>query len=64
MRASPLRGEVKFFSPPAPLLPRGNHFDQQGITHGEIKTLAGFGIYVLPFRDPDNIQIELTAPIA
>ena len=39
-------------------------FDQKGVPHGEIATLAGFGIYVLPFRDPDNIQIELTAPIA
>jgi catechol 2,3-dioxygenase-like lactoylglutathione lyase family enzyme len=39
-------------------------FDEKGIPHGEIKTLAGFGIYVLPFRDPDNIQIELTAPMA
>lgn len=39
-------------------------FDAQGVPHGEIKTLSGFGIYVLPFRDPDNIQVELTAPIA
>jgi hypothetical protein len=39
-------------------------FDQKGIPHGEIKPLAGFGIFVLPFRDPDNIQIELTAPMA
>ena len=39
-------------------------FDRRGISHGEIKTLSSFGIYVLPFRDPDNIQIELTAPIA
>ena len=39
-------------------------FDERGVPHGEIATLAGFGIHVLPFRDPDNIQIELTAPIA
>lgn len=39
-------------------------FDERGVLHGEIKTLEGFGIYVLPFRDPDNIQIELTAPVA
>ncbi|HKA12377.1 MAG TPA: VOC family protein [Candidatus Dormibacteraeota bacterium] len=38
-------------------------FDQRGVQHGEIKTLSSFGIHVLPFRDPDNIQIELTAPI-
>ncbi|HKF76381.1 MAG TPA: VOC family protein [Candidatus Dormibacteraeota bacterium] len=38
-------------------------FDERGVPHGEIRTLEGFGIYVLPFRDPDNIQVELTAPI-
>ena len=37
-------------------------FDQQGISHGEIKDLGSLGIYVLAFRDPDNIQVELTAP--
>jgi catechol 2,3-dioxygenase-like lactoylglutathione lyase family enzyme len=37
-------------------------FDEQGISHGEIKDLEPFGICVLAFRDPDNIQIELTAP--
>jgi catechol 2,3-dioxygenase-like lactoylglutathione lyase family enzyme len=37
-------------------------FDEQGISHGEIKDLGGLGIYVLAFRDPDNIQVELTAP--
>ncbi len=40
-------------------------FDEQGVDHGDIKDLgAGFGIYVLAFRDPDNIQLELTAPYA
>jgi glyoxylase I family protein len=39
-------------------------FDEHGVPHGEIKTLAGFGIHVLPFRDPDNIQLELTAPVS
>jgi glyoxylase I family protein len=39
-------------------------FDERGVPHGEIRTLEGFGIHVLPFRDPDNIQIELTAPVA
>ncbi|MGW8249225.1 MAG: VOC family protein [Anaerolineales bacterium] len=37
-------------------------FDQRGISHGEIKDLGGLGILVLAFRDPDNIQLELTAP--
>ncbi len=39
-------------------------FDQRGVPHGEIRTLDGFGICVLPFRDPDNIQVELTSPIS
>jgi len=38
-------------------------FDSKGISHGEIKPLEPFGIAVLAFRDPDNIQIELTAPL-
>jgi glyoxylase I family protein len=38
-------------------------FDKQGVPHGEIKDLgANLGLYVLAFRDPDNIQLELTAP--
>ena len=36
-------------------------FEERGIPHGEIKDLDGLGIYVLAFRDPDNIQVELTA---
>ncbi|MCB0227704.1 MAG: VOC family protein [Anaerolineae bacterium] len=37
-------------------------FDQHDVEHGEIINLQPFGIYVLAFRDPDNIQVELTAP--
>jgi catechol 2,3-dioxygenase-like lactoylglutathione lyase family enzyme len=38
-------------------------FDDQGVPHGEIKDLGpGLGLYVLAFRDPDNIQLELSAP--
>jgi catechol 2,3-dioxygenase-like lactoylglutathione lyase family enzyme len=37
--------------------------DKAGISHGEIKDLGSdMRIYVLALRDPDNIQIELTAP--
>lgn len=39
-------------------------FDEHGVSHGEITRLEGFGIDILPFRDPDNVQLELTAPIA
>jgi len=38
--------------------------DENGVTHGEITTLSSFGIDVLPFEDPDCIQLELTAPAA
>lgn len=42
------------------------YFDAKGISHGEIKDLsaAGLPVYVLAFRDPDNIQLEFTAPHA
>lgn len=38
--------------------------DQTGISHGTINDLGQYGmpIYVMAFRDPDNIQLELTAP--
>ena len=39
-------------------------FDEHGVTHGEISTLASFGIDVLSFEDPDGVQLELTAPTA
>ena len=35
--------------------------DERGISRGEIKDLAELGLYVLAFRDPDNIQLELFA---
>lgn len=37
--------------------------DAHEIEHGEIKRHEPFGIAVLAIRDPDNIQIELTAPL-
>jgi glyoxylase I family protein len=39
-------------------------FDENSISHGAINDLGEYGlaIYVLAFRDPDNIQLELTAP--
>jgi catechol 2,3-dioxygenase-like lactoylglutathione lyase family enzyme len=39
-------------------------FDEQGVRRGEITSLASFGIDVLPFEDPDGVQLELTAPAA
>jgi glyoxylase I family protein len=39
-------------------------FDEHGVTHGEITSLPSFGIDVLPFEDPDGVQLELTAPAA
>jgi glyoxylase I family protein len=37
--------------------------DEHGVPHGEITSLTSFGIDVLPFEDPDGVQLELTAPI-
>ena len=38
--------------------------DAHSFDHGTINPLEPFGIAVLAFRDPDNIQLELTAPLA
>jgi len=36
--------------------------DQYGVAHGELEDMGrDFGLYVLACRDPDNIQLELTA---
>ncbi len=36
--------------------------DEMGVSRGGIRDLGkGFGFYVMAFRDPDNIQLELTA---
>ena len=39
-------------------------FDENGISHGTINNLGEYGlpISVVSFRDPDNMQLELTAP--
>ena len=37
--------------------------EERGVTRGEVRELTSFGICVLPFRDPDNIQLELTSPL-
>lgn len=37
--------------------------DKRGVAHSEIRDLGeAFGIYILVFRDPDNVQLELSAP--
>jgi catechol 2,3-dioxygenase-like lactoylglutathione lyase family enzyme len=37
--------------------------DEAGVPHSDIYELVPFGIALLPFRDPDGIQLELTAPL-
>jgi glyoxylase I family protein len=37
--------------------------DERHVPHGEVRELTSFGICVLPFRDPDNIQLEFTSPL-
>ena len=42
----------------------GRLLEENGVKHGEITSLPSFGIDVLPFEDPDGVQLELTAPAA
>jgi glyoxylase I family protein len=34
-----------------------------GVEHGEVRELSGFGIAILSLQDPDDINLELTAPL-
>lgn len=36
------------------------HLDELGIAHGPVKDIGS--AYILEFRDPDNIALELSAP--
>jgi len=37
--------------------------DKHGVPHGEVKDLGtDFGLYIVAFRDPDNIPLEPSAP--
>lgn len=39
--------------------------DRHGVAHSEIRDLGeAFGICILVFRDPDNVQLELSGPRA
>lgn len=38
--------------------------DGAGIPHGEVTDLSDAGLAILSFQDPDDINIELTAPLA
>jgi glyoxylase I family protein len=38
-------------------------FEERGVEHGGITELPPFAIAVLPFKDPDGIALELTAPL-
>ncbi len=35
-----------------------------GIPHGEVNELTDAGLAILSFQDPDDINVELTAPLA
>jgi catechol 2,3-dioxygenase-like lactoylglutathione lyase family enzyme len=37
--------------------------DERGVPRGEVRELTSFGICLVSFRDPDNIQLELTSPL-
>ena len=38
-------------------------FEERGVEHSMITDLPPFGIAVLPFKDPDGLALELTAPL-
>ena len=38
-------------------------FEEPGLEHSAITDLPPFGIAVLPFKDPDGLALELTAPL-
>ena len=38
--------------------------EEAGIEHGDVKNLDAGGIAILSFQDPDDINIELTAPLS
>ena len=38
-------------------------FEERGVEHSDIDDLPPFGIVVLPFKDPDGVALELTAPL-
>jgi glyoxylase I family protein len=38
-------------------------FDGAGIEHGEVTDLEDAGMAILSFQDPDDINVELTAPL-
>jgi catechol 2,3-dioxygenase-like lactoylglutathione lyase family enzyme len=40
------------------------NLDGAGIRHGEVRDLADSGISILSFQDPDDINVELTAPLS
>jgi catechol 2,3-dioxygenase-like lactoylglutathione lyase family enzyme len=37
--------------------------DAAGVEHGEVTELTGFGIAILSVQDPDDINLELAAPL-
>jgi catechol 2,3-dioxygenase-like lactoylglutathione lyase family enzyme len=39
-------------------------FIERGVEHSTISELPPFGIAVLPFKDPDGVALEFTAPLS
>lgn len=37
--------------------------DERGVPHGEVIDLTDAGLAILSFQDPDDINLELTAPL-
>ena len=48
---------------PAELQAVAARLDAAGVEHGDVTELADFGIAILSVQDPDDINLELTAPL-
>jgi glyoxylase I family protein len=48
---------------PAELRAAAARLDAAGVEHGEVTELTAFGIAILSLQDPDDINLELAAPL-
>jgi len=40
-----------------------SRLDEAGVPHSDVTELVPFGIALLPFKDPDGIQLEICSPL-
>jgi catechol 2,3-dioxygenase-like lactoylglutathione lyase family enzyme len=47
----------------ADLREAAHRLTEAGIQHGDVKELSGYGLAILSFQDPDDINLEFSAPL-